>query len=469
MERDMFASLSPLDHRYWEANQDLFTELSSYLSENAYTKYQLKVEAALVRALAERGVCPSQVAEEVEGACAAVQPNDVYAEERITRHNIRALVNQIRERVSDEAKPFVHLTATSADIMDTARALQYKDVTDAVLLPLLKKLMQWLIQMATAHKHTPQIGRTHGQHAVPITFGFYLSEYVSRLGGRVAQLARARERLPGKLAGAVGAYNAGALFFPDPEVFESEVLAQLGLRPAPYSTQVVEPEYLLDFVHALVSTFGVLANFSDDIRHLQRSEIGEVGEAFEPGQVGSSTMPHKRNPWNFEHVKSMWKEFMPRITTVYLDQISEHQRDLTNSASSRFVPEIVVGLAACVNRLVKVCGRLSVDSENMARNFTVGAKRAVAEPLYIVLAAVGHPDAHEFVKQLTLQADATNQDLLSLLEDNPEMRLYWDKLSDTQKEVIADPTRYLGIAARKTEQVCQYWQAALADVWPGKS
>ena len=94
----------------------------------------------------------------------------------------------------------------------------------------------------------------------------------------------------------------------------------------------------------IISAFGVLANLADDIRHLQRTEIGEVGEAFEATQVGSSTMPHKRNPWNFEHVKSMWKEFMPRMITMYADQISEHQRDLTNSASGRFVPEIVLVL-----------------------------------------------------------------------------------------------------------------------------
>lgn len=465
----MFASLSPLDHRYYDANKELFERLSNYLSENAFIRYQLQVEAALVRALARRKVCSQAIADEVEAACAAVQPHEVYEEERVTKHNIRALVNRIRARVSDEAKPFVHLTATSADVMDTARALQYRDVTNDVLLPLLGQFMRWLIDTAREHKDTPQIGRTHGQHAVPITFGFYLAEYVSRLGGRILKIREARDRLPGKLAGAVGAYNAGSLFFSDPEVFEKEVLWELGLQPASHSTQIVEPEYLLDYIHALVSTFGVLANFSDDIRHLQRSEIGEVGEAFAPGQVGSSTMPHKRNPWNFEHVKSMWKEFMPRIITHYMDQISEHQRDLTNSASSRFIPEIVVALAASVNRLIKVCSRLSVDTDNMRRNFEIGAARAVAEPLYIVLAAAGHPDAHEFVKQLTLQADARGVSLKDVMLENQELKSYWNKLTPTQKEVITDPQKYLGIASAKAQQVCDHWEEALEGIVPPRA
>src|SRR5690606_694848 len=120
------------------------------------------------------------------------------------------------------------------------------------------------------------------------------------------RLEEAVGNLRGKMAGAVGAYNASRLFFSDPDQFEVEVLRRLGLQPADHATQVVEPEYLADFLHAVVSTFGVLANLADDMRHLQRTEIAEVGEAFDPDQVGSSTMPHKRNPWNFEHVKSLW-------------------------------------------------------------------------------------------------------------------------------------------------------------------
>ncbi|HEX6972737.1 MAG TPA: lyase family protein, partial [Limnochordia bacterium] len=380
LQRDSFDALSPLDHRYWDAEPDLFARLSGYLSENAFVRYQLRVEVALVRALARRGFCSAAVADEVARAAAAVTPEAVYAEERRTQHNVRALVNALRARLPEEARRFVHFAATSVDILDTARALQYRDVTDELLLPELLSLWQAWAALCRREAETPQIARTHGQHAVPITFGFALAEYVSRLGGRIERLAAAAQLLRGKMAGAVGAYNASSLFFSDPEAFEREVLAELGLEPGLHATQIVEPEQWADFAHALVSTFGVLANFADDCRHLQRSEIGEVAEAFDAShQVGSSTMPHKRNPWNFEHVKSMWKAFAPRMMTVYFDQISEHQRDLTNSASSRFLPEIVVGLAEAARRLVRISSRLVVDDARMRAHLEAGAKRAVAE------------------------------------------------------------------------------------------
>ncbi|MGE5599007.1 MAG: lyase family protein, partial [Bacteroidota bacterium] len=353
MERDVFANLSPLDHRYYAGNPDLFEELAEYLSENAFVRYQAMVEAALARALARRGLCQESIAEEIARACAEVSPEEVYREEERTQHNVRALVNCLQRRVGPGARPFVHLTATSVDILDTANAMRLRHATERVVLPRAAALLRVLIDLARREKETVQIGRTHGQHAVPITFGFAVAQYVARFGARIEAVAAAARELRGKMAGAVGAYNAGALFFPDPEAFEAEVLAELGLQPSPISTQIVPPEYVLDYLHAVVSAFGTLANLADDLRHLQRTEIAEVAEAFAPTQVGSSTMPHKRNPWNLEHVKSLWKEFAPRLLTHYLDQISEHQRDLTNSATSRFIPEIVAGFAAAVDRLTR--------------------------------------------------------------------------------------------------------------------
>ena len=284
--------------------------MAQYLSEGAYVKYELLVESALTRVLGRRGLCPSDVADEVERACNEITAEEVYAEEQITRHNIRALVNCIQRRVSESARPYVHFTATSVDIMDTANALRYRDFTRDVIMPEGLALLQTLIDLARREKRTVQMGRTHGQHAVPITFGFAVAEYIARLGNRLAEIERTANNLRGKMAGAVGAYNASSIFFEDAETFEREVLGELGLLPAEYATQIVMPEYVTDYVHAVVSGLGVLANLADDVRHLQRSEIGELAERFEKGQVGSSTMPHKRNPWNFEHVKSLWKTFM---------------------------------------------------------------------------------------------------------------------------------------------------------------
>jgi adenylosuccinate lyase len=218
---------------------------------------------------------------------------------------------------------------------------------------------------------------------------------------------------------------------------------------------------MTDFVHALISCFGVLASISDDMRHLQRSEIAEIGEHFDSEQVGSSTMPHKRNPINYENVKSLWKEFMPRMNTVYMDQLSEHQRDLTNSASARFIPEIIVGLMEAVNRLIRVFKRFAVDYENIKRNFEMSKEMIVAEPLYILLASYGHPDAHEAVRVLTLEAEKSGRNLRELVLEKQELKAYLDKFTEKQKEILVNPEKYTGIAAEKTVRVVDYWKKEL--------
>ena len=461
MERDVFENLSPLDHRYYASNEALFTELGAFFSENAYIRYELKVEAALARVLARRGLCSEAVAAEIATACEEVTPEEVYREEEITKHNIRALVNCVQRRVSDAAKPFVHFTTTSVDIMDSATALRFKDATTQVIVPRSLALERVLITIARREKATLQVGRTHGQHAVPITFGFAMAEYVSRFGDRITAIQAAGSNLRGKISGAVGAYNASSLFFQDPMGFETEVLAELGLKPADYSSQIVAPEYLTDYIHTIISALGVLANLADDIRNLQRTELGEVGETFEATQVGSSTMPHKRNPWNFEHVKSMWKEFMPRMITLYSDQISEHQRDLTNSASGRFVPEIVVGFAEAVQRLTRVLERLVVDEERMSHNFDLTKEMTIAEPLYILLASLGHPDAHEAVRRLTLESQKTGKSLRQLFAEKPEFQDYLERLTPGQREILANPEAYTGWAEQKTELLCDEWAKRL--------
>lgn len=462
MERDIFTAFSPLEHRYYYSYRELFTALSGYFSESALIRAELEVEAALVKILARRNICPKESAREIAAACRRVTPEEVYREEEKTRHSTRALVNCIQQRIPSQAKPYVHLTVTSMDIVDTANALRYVRATEEVVLPRCLRLLETLIKIARREKTTRQIGRTHGQHAVPITFGFAVAEYISRFGGRIENIREAAENLRGKIAGAVGAYNAGSIFFPDPERFEEEVLHELGLKPSPYSTQIVAAEYFTDYFHAVVSAFGVLANLADDLRHLQRTELGELGEEFAHDQVGSSTMPHKRNPWNFEHIKSMWKSFMPRMVTLYLDQISEHQRDLTNSASSRFYPEIVVAFTACVDRLQRVAGRLWVDRERMAANLRLTQETIIAEPLYLLLAAQGHPNAHEAVRQLTLKAQERRKTLYQLLQEGGEevetLASYLDKITPEQRWFLDHPADYIGLAVRKTEVLCDQWE-----------
>ncbi len=463
MKREIFANLSPLDHRYSVDEDKLWDELAQYLSEEAGIRYLLKVEAALAKALAALQVAPAEAAAEIAEACEQVTPEEVVNEEAKTRHNIRALVNCIQAKVSPQARPWVHFTATSADIMDTANAARFKEFTLNVFLPELKNLISTLIRLAMEHKNTLQVGRTHGQFAVPITFGYAISGYVERLGTAYLRIQQAAADLRGKMAGAVGAYNAASLVIADPLELENLVMQELGLQASPFATQIVEPEYILHLMHEYVTCLGILANFADDMRHLQRSEIKEVGEYFAPSQVGSSTMPHKRNPWNYEHVKSLWKAFMPRIITVYMDQISEHQRDLSNSASSRFLPELAAGTTLALRRLNKVTAKLSVHHESMQANFAEAAKMIVAEPLYILLASVGHPDAHEAVRLITLQAEKTGEPVAELAKKDRELAPYIQKLSSDQLRVLEDPGLYIGQASRKTELICRKWTTVLFE------
>ena len=456
MKRNIFKNISPLDHRY-SLNEKEFEKYSVYFSEEAVMRYQAKVELAIIEEFAKEGVCPQETVSEIKGAIEKISIEEIYKEEEKTKHNTRALINCIRRKVSEKTRQYIHLGVTSFDIIDTAASLRYKEATKNLILPLLLELEKELIRIALREKHTLQIGRTHGQHAEPITFGFAISEYVSRLGRSIENIKKTSNELKGKISGAVGAYNALSLFISDPIDFEKKVLSRLGLKPATHSTQIVEPEYLNDFIHAIITTFGVLANLSDDMRHLQRTEINEIGEYFTETQVGSSTMPHKHNPINYENVKSLWKEFMPRMFTIYMDQISEHQRDLTNSASSRFISEIIVGLLLSTNRLIRVLKKLTIEYKSLIKNFNISKDMIIAEPLYILLAYHGHPDAHEAVRKLTLKSQETKKKLLDLMLEDKELSPYYNLFTKTQKNLLKNPEIYVGKSVEKTEEVTRYW------------
>ncbi|TVR68629.1 MAG: adenylosuccinate lyase [Spirochaetaceae bacterium] len=463
-----FRNLSPLDHRYYLANEELFERLADFLSEEASVGQCVLVESVLLDHLV-RHLLPGTkepVLQEIRTLPDRVDVSEVYREEETTHHNIRAVVNVIQRHLPESVRHLVHLGATSVDILDTAAAIRYRDVTRQVVVPLLRSLEEALIGLADREAETVSIGRTHGQHAVPITVGFALAEYVSRLGNSITRIESAAGDLRGKLAGAVGAYNATAVLHPDPEAFERAVLADLGLTPGEHATQIVSPEYLLRLLLEMNIAFGVIANLADDLRHLQRSEIGEFSEYFSAGQVGSSTMPHKRNPWNAEHVKSLWKAFSPRAMTWFMDQISEHQRDLSNSASGRFVVEFIAGFVAAAERMRSIVERLRVDHEGIERNLREGSRRIVAEPLYILLAAGGAADAHEQVRRITLTAERENRPVLDLAREDREL---WRQVEETCRRltgkdpalVFADPSRYIGKAVEKTREICAHHRKTL--------
>jgi adenylosuccinate lyase len=450
----MFDNISPVDYRYNEEGT------TKYLSAGAKIKYMLKVECAAAEAMAEIGLCTRDVAKEICDSCSKITPEEVHEEEKKTKHDIRALVNCIRKNVSDKAKPFVHLGLTSYDVVNTSDSMRYMEFTEKILLPSLIELEKTLIEIALREKDTLQIGRTHGQHAEPITFGFAVAEYVDRLGNSILKIRNSSKNLIGKISGAVGSYNSTSLLVDDPEEYEKKVLEKLNLKPGGHSTQITEPENTLDFVHSVISSFGVVANLADDMRHLQRTEIDEIGESFEKSQVGSSTMPHKKNPINFENVKSVWKAMMPRIITLYSDQISEHQRDLTNSASSRFTGEILAIFYSSTKRMSRTMKKVSVEKGRMYRNFEMSKSHVIAEPLYILLAYHGHPDAHEAVRKIA----TSGRPLLENMKNDPELSKYIGKFTSRHISILNNPEKYTGIASQKTEKLCKHWEKELADL-----
>jgi adenylosuccinate lyase len=468
--RFIFENVSPLDHRYSVSEKAVFDAVSNWLSEDAVIESCLKAEIALISAhLKMRGELDTLAEWHLEEAAYIVTTEDVYDEEETTHHNIRALVNVIKAKIDGDLTQFVHLGATSADILDTALAYRMKGVTGEVVLPALRELELRLCDIAENEAETPQAGRTHGQLAVPVTFGFAIAEYVSRLGKSILRIERLAGQLKGKLTGAVGAYNAISMITADPLKLEKIYLAELGLKPSEHSTQIVEPEYLLRLLLEMNTAFGVIANLADDLRNLQRSEIAEVREGFADTQVGSSTMPQKRNPWNSEHVKSLWKTFMPRVITFYMDQISEHQRDLSNSASQRFIAEYVAGFCMAVSRMNGVVAGLVIDRRRMLQNLC-GADGMMAEPAYILLAESGEYDAHEVIRRITLAAEKTGVSFpQALRSEDAVLKRITAKMRELglardDEEAFSffeNPSRYRGLATEKARAIASKYRALM--------
>ncbi len=472
--RSIFENISPVDHRYSLSESESFKGLSSYISEEASIRSCAKCEAALVKAhLKMRGELTDEKAALLDNVAAAIDPEEVYREEEKTKHNIRALVNVLKTKVPADLGPLVHLGATSVDILDTALSCRMRDVTRYVVLPQLVALEEALCAIADRECETPQVGRTHGQHAVPITFGWSVAEFVSRLGKSIQRIEELSRQLKGKLAGPVGSYNGPSMIVKDPEELERTYVQFLGLDPSEYSNQLVEPEYLLRLLLEFNVAFGIIANLADDLRNLQRSEIGEVFEYFASTQVGSSTMPQKRNPWNSEHVKSLWKAMSPRVITFYMDQISEHQRDLTNSASQRFIADYVAGFTMAVERMKTVVSGLQADRESMARNLmNAGGKvkgGVLAEPAYILLGEAGVNDGHEVIRKITLEAEQSGKTFFEVLKTHTEawakIRGQLEKLGiENPDSFFEHPSNYRGLAATKSKRLAQKYSAAMAEL-----
>ncbi|MFO1109007.1 MAG: lyase family protein [Bradyrhizobium sp.] len=431
-----------------------------------------EVEIATLRTLADIGIIPgtdiAALTPDVEQQLLAITTTEVDDVERqVTRHDIRAWVRIAQSKVDPGLRRWIHVPLTSYDALDTARALQFVR-GHGVVKRLTDKVIGLFVEQVNSFALQPQIGRTHGQHALPITVGFWFATILSRILANIQSANNAAKGLVGKISGAVGVYNAqvglGIAARCGAKTFEARVLEKLGLKPAPISTQILVPEPLADYLFACVKLSAAFGQFGRDGRHLMRTEIAELGEPFEKGQVGSSTMAHKRNPINFENLEGTWIKNQVEFGKVLATMISEHQRDLVGSPIARDLPVIVVNLVHQLNILLRetdgkpFVSRIAVDEASLRRNFQAQGDAILAEPIYIALQMAGYEgDAHELVNHVAMPR--ARQAGVSLLEatrwalkqesEDP----VWGKIPPETISMLGKPETYTGAAAEKARDI----------------
>jgi adenylosuccinate lyase len=434
-----------------------------------------EVEIATLESLYEIGVIPERtilhLTPDIKEKLLAITTTEVdEVERKITKHDVRAWVRLAQDIVHPELRRWIHVPLTSYDALDTARSLQFVRGHAAVW-PLVDRIIGCLAEQVDRHADEVQIGRTHGQHALPITVGFWLATILSRLLENIQSANSAAEKLVGKISGAVGAYNAQAgLGISERsrggDSFEARVLKKLGLAPARISTQILPPEPLADYLYACIKLSATFGQFGRDGRHLMRTEIGELMEPFERGQVGSSTMAHKRNPINFENLEGTWLKNQAEFGKVLSTMVSEHQRDLVGSSIARDFPTIVVNLAhQCATLLresdgVPFISRISVDERALDRNFVVQGDAILAEPIYIALQMAGYDgDAHELVNHGALPR--SRSDGCTLLDAVRDMLAeegkdeVFDRIPPEVSSLLANASVYTGDASAKARSVAR--------------
>lgn len=414
MSIDTTLHFSPLDTRYKET-------LPESLSEEAWVLAQVDVEREWLLELHQRGLLQEEIsADELNEAFEGITFEEISEIEKTTQHATRALVETLIRRLQAkgriEAARWVHVGLTSFDTVDTAQRVRLKRFMSDDFIPELRKLKDTLRKLTEEHRETPQVGRTHGQWAVPSFLGLLFAECLERIHKQEERLIGSWGELTGQASGAVGGYQASSLLVDDPLDLEKALMTRLGLKRSLSSTQILPPEDMLNLAHEAFVISGIVCKLANDMRHLARSEVAEIAEGMAPGQVGSSTMPQKRNPWNFEHVCSLHKVLESRYLLLQSDMITEHQRDLTNSASGRFYAEHFALSFLMIKRMNRVLPRVEIFKENMQRNLDNAGGSVFAEAMYVELSKQGVDDAHSVVREGARESEKTGDDLILTLK-----------------------------------------------------
>ncbi|MBU4563394.1 MAG: adenylosuccinate lyase [Desulfarculus sp.] len=386
-----------------------------WTDENRYAKW-LDVELAACRAWNKLGRIPGEALAEIE-AKAAFEVARVEEIEAETRHDVIAFLTNVAEHVGPSSR-YIHLGLTSSDVLDTAYALLIKE-SGELILAALDRLLAALKTRALEHKYTLQMGRSHGIHAEPVTFGL-------KLVGFYAEFARDRERLEraidaaarGKISGAVGTYANVT-----PEV-ETMVMADLGLTPAVASTQVVSRDGLAEYFCTLAIIGGSIERLAVEIRHMQRTEVLEAEEAFAKGQKGSSAMPHKRNPIGSENLSGQVRLLRGYALAALENMALWHERDISHSSVERTIgPDADTLTHYSLHRMAGMIERLTVYPENMQRNLNLTGGLIHSQQVLLALAQSGisREDAYRLVQQHAMATWAEGGSFRERLENDPEV------------------------------------------------
>ena len=432
----------PLDYRYGsDAMRELFSEVGRL-------KRMLEVEAALARAQAQLGMVPAAAAEAIteaarSGRVTAERVSELEAE---IKHDIMALVRALSEQCA-EAGAYVHLGATSNDIIDTATALQLKEAWPHLERGV-RAVRDELARLAAEHKGTLQIGRTHGQWALPTTFGLKMAVYALEMDRHLERLEQAYPRVVvGKFMGAVG---TGAAMGPHALEVQRLVLEGLGLVVPIATLQTTQRDRHAELACILANIASSLEKFATEVRNLQRSEIAEVGEFFDPKkQVGSSTMAHKRNPISAENVCGLARVVRGMVVPAFENVPLWHERDLTNSSAERYtLSHSIVLTDYNLGRSVRLFRQLQVHAERMRENLERAGPDVMAESVMMALVAkgMGRQDAHELIREASMRsAQRGGRALAEELMAEPGVA---GRLTREELDRALDPRSYTGSAER---------------------
>lgn len=437
-------AIHPIEYRYGT------DEMKHVWSEANRLEKIMQVEAALAKAEADIGLIPREAADMIEKGITAVKLERVNEIEDEIHHDMMAVVLAISEQCAGDAGKWVHFGATSNDMLDTATALQFREAV-AILEEKMHRLLDVLLVQASEHKHLVCAGRTHGQIGVPTTYGLRFAIWASEVGRHIERLEQLKPRLlVGQMTGAVGTQAA---FGKDGVEIQKRSMKYLGIGSVDVSNQIIQRDRHAEFVMWMANTVTTLDKIGVEIRSLQRSEIAEVEESFRKKQVGSSTMPHKRNPIKSEQICGLARIVRAMVEPELLNNTLWDERDLTNSSCERVVfPEACILTDHIIKLSIGVVENLRFYPENIRRNLDLLRGLNMGEAVMIELAkrGVGRQEAHELVRSSAMEAHESGRHFKEVLLANADVAKY---LNEQDIINLVDPDRYIGTAVEQVEAV----------------